>query len=84
METGKTSRWSLVLNMAIAVVVLTSFARLVHLSSIDFDEHQVFALGFGLGLILSGSVILQVRPARPIVGFLLGVLGILCFAFAVV
>lgn len=84
METQKASRLSLLINLAVAALVFGVFARFTHLSAVDFDEQQTFTLGLGLGLVLSGSVILQVRPTRAVVGFLLGVLGILCFAMAVI
>jgi hypothetical protein len=76
----KTNRIPALINLLIAILGFALFAELTHLTAINFNERQTFALGFSLGVIVSGSVILQIRPHRPYLGFMLGIIGILVFA----
>ncbi len=74
------SRTHVALNVVIAVVGFGAFARLSRFPLGAFSATQTFFLGFGLGLITSGAVLLQLRPSRPLIGILQGCAGLLAFA----
>ena len=66
-------------NLLIALAGFAILARLARFSLDQMNSHQVFALGFGLGMITAGSAWPHLGR-RTAVGFLLGAAG--CAAFA--
>lgn len=78
----RTKRLPLLVNLLIALLGFALLARITHFSTRGFNEHQSFALGFSLGLIVAGAFSLHLKPGRSVIGFLLGIIGVGVFALA--